>query len=297
MNKLHIAAAAFIAAIGMAGSACAADLYVPKYPAPEIECSWCGVYVGLNAGGDWGTSRVTLTPTGFWNEIGGDPNAGFFAANGSPTLSGSNFAGGGQVGVNGQWGGLVAGFEVDLEYIGFHSSRTASFTSPNAGPFGGSAEIFNYHENATNNWVSTQRVRFGWAVNPALLVYGTVGLALSEQNFSQTYSIPNFNGGALAPGFTSSASGTGSVSGLVAGWSAGGGVEWKFTPNWSVRGEFLYIYLLPVQANSVLTGNNIGSGFTAQHQDQFSTAIARIAINYQFDPFSVFVGKWMAEKP
>ena len=290
MNKLHLATAALTTAIGMTGAAYAADLPpAPVYPVPVMECAWCGVYGGLNAGGDWGRSQVTLKPGGFWNEIGGDPNAPFFGQAGSPSFNRSNFSGGGQIGVNSQWGGLVAGLEVDMEYIGFSASRTASFTGPAPAPFGGTPEIFNFHENVENSWVSTQRIRLGWAESPTLLLYGTGGLALSNQKFSQTYNIPNFNGGGvagLAPGFTANASGGGAVSTLVAGWTAGGGVEWKFAHNWSLRAEYLYVDLGEVQFDSTLTGTSggvaIGGLYTSHHTEHLWTNIARLGINYQF---------------
>src|SRR5262245_17419407 len=287
MTKLATSAA-LITAISITGSAWAADVPARVYPAPLAPvpvCSWCGVYVGLNAGANWGRSEATLTPSGFWSQ---DPNSGFFGASGSPEFNKTNFSGGGQIGVNSQWGNLVVGLEADIEYIGFSVSRNATFTGPFAGPFGGTSEVFNFDESVKNSWVSTQRLRFGWAASPAFLVYGTGGLALSEQSFSQTYTIPNFNGGGLAPGFTASVIGTGSVSKLRAGWAAGGGAEWKFAPNWSVRVEYLYIDLGKVQFDSVLGGTAgggagpIGLGFTAHHEDRIWTNIARAGINYQF---------------
>ena len=282
MNKLHGAGAALLTAISMTGSAWAADMAVPVYPAPVIACSWCGFYAGLNLGAAIGRSEVNLTPTGFWNEIGGDPNAPFFGAAGSPSFNSTDFSGGGQIGVNSQWGSLVAGLEVDMEYLGFSASRDATFTGPAAAPFGGTPEMFHFSERVKDDWVSTQRLRLGWAVNPEFLIFGTGGLTLSQQSFSQTYTIPNFNGGGvagLAPGFTVSTTGSGAVSKLVGGWTAGGGVEWRFAPNWSARAEYLYMDLGSVQFNSVLSGL---PGYTAHHQEHMFENVARVAINYQF---------------
>ena len=120
-------------------------------------------------------------------------------------------------------------------------------------------------------------------------VYATGGLALSQQNFSQTYAIPNFNGGGLPPGFTANAVGTGSVSRLFAGWTVGGGAKFKLTPNWSVRAEYLYIDLGTAQFDTQLAGiaaggaSPIGAGYTAHHEDHMWTNVARVAINYQFE--------------
>jgi outer membrane immunogenic protein len=285
MIKLGTTSAVLMTAISMTGSVWATDMPARVPLAPVAACSWCGFYVGLNVGANWGRSEATLTPGQFWNQ---DPNAAFFGISGSPAFNQTNFTGGGQVGVNSQSGRLVVGLEADVEYIGFSVSRNATFTGPFAGPSGGTAEVFNFADSVKDSWVSTQRLRFGWAASPAFLVYGTGGLALSEQSFSQTYTIPNFNGGGLAPGFTASAIGTGSVSKLVAGWAAGGGAEWKFARNWSVRAEYLYIDLGKREFDSMLVGTAgggagvIGAGFTAHHEDHIWTNVARVGINYQF---------------
>jgi outer membrane immunogenic protein len=272
MSKLHIVAgAALLTAVSAIGPALAADMPARVYKAPEPVplCAWCGVYVGLNAGAAWGRSEVTFSPGGFWNQ---DPNAPFFAGVGSPTFNRTNFSGGGQIGVNSQWQNFMFGLEVDIEYIGLNQSRTATF---------GTAETFTFNDSFKNNWVSTQRLRFGWASQVAL-IYVTGGLALSQQNFSGTYVSTNFNGGGLAPGFLGTVTGTGSVSHLTAGWSAGGGVEFKLAPNWSLRGEYLYIDLGKSRFDTVLGGVGVGSGFTALHENHMWTQIARAAINYQF---------------
>jgi len=277
--------AALAAALGMAGPAWAADM-PPAMPMraapPAMACSWCGVYIGLNAGASWGQSETTLKPTGFWNQ---DPSAGVFASGGTFNLDQTNFTGGAQIGLNSQWGAFVAGLEVDAQWIGFNVSRKATFVSNVAGPLGSTPEVFNFSESIKNSFVSTQRLRLGWAVNPALLVYGTGGLAVSYQEFTQTYAIPNFNGGSLAAGFTANATGGGQTASWVAGWSAGAGAEWKISSNWSLRAEYLYIDLGKVQFDAPTVGTVGGQsiqGFTAHHENHMWTQIARMAINYQF---------------
>ena len=197
--------------------------------------------------------------------------------------------GGGQIGINSQWFGFVAELEMTFEYIGLRQDRIATFTSPISGPFGGTPEVFTFNDSFKNNLVSTQRLRLGWASDTGL-IYITGGLALSQHTFSTNYSSPNFNGGSLAPGFVGiPVAATGSVNHLTAGWSAGAGIEFKLTRNWSLRAEYLYIDLGKSQFDTVLVGiagggaGPIGAGFTAHHEDHMQTAIARAAINYQFD--------------
>ena len=38
-------------------------------------------------------------------------------------------------------------------------------------------------------------------------------------------------------------SNTSSITQTRVGWTAGGGVEWKFDPRWSVKAEYLYVDL------------------------------------------------------
>src|SRR5262249_33843401 len=156
------------------------------------------------------------------------------------------------------------------------------------GPFGGAPEIFTFNDSFTNDWVSTQRLRFGWATDVSL-IYVTGGLALSQHNFSANYGSPNFNGGGLAPGFVGQpVTGVGSINHLTAGFSVGAGIELKLNINWSIRAEYLYIDLGKSQFDTVLVGNTggnggpIGAGFTAHHENHMWTNVARFALNYQF---------------
>ena len=74
------------------------------------------------------------------------------------------------------------------------------------------------------NWYGTVRGRLGYAFNN-VLVYGTGGLAYggvdSRIENSSTYKVSSTN----------------------TGWTAGGGVEYMFAPNWSGKIEYLHIDL------------------------------------------------------
>ena len=294
MKKLWIAGALALAATGVSAPAFAADMGPPPvHRAAVVECSWCGFYAGINLGGQWGRSETDFFPGQLWSQ---DPNANFFAGLGSPRINRNGFTGGGQIGMNSQWLGLVVGLEIDLEYIGLNVSRNgATFTGPFGGPLGGVGETVTFNETINNRWLSTQRVRLGWAATPAILLYATGGLALSRQEFTQTYSSPNFNGGALPPGFLAGVGATASEARLVGGWTVGGGLEFKFAPGWSLRGEYLYVDLGKVQATSTLAGAGPAGGlggFTANHENHMWTNIARASINYQWGALPVlYAGK------
>jgi outer membrane immunogenic protein len=226
-----------------------------------------------------------MTPTGLFVQ---DPNAPFFAAAGSPSFSPRSFTGGGQIGWNSQHGPWVMGLEADAEYIGLHASRAATFTAPLPNP---GQEVISFSENLKNDWVSTLRLRGGFATD-TFLIYATGGLALSEHHFSQTFAIPNFSaGGGLEQTFTTGMSGGGGTSKLVGGFALGGGMEWKFAHDWSLRGEYLYIDLGKASFDAPLACTSGGPGglcppapvgFTTHHEEHMWTNIARLAINYQF---------------
>ena len=80
----------------------------------------------------------------------------------------------------------------------------------------------------TSNWLYTLRPRVGFA-NGNMLTYLTAGLAVTDLRFSESIIL-----GAGGPSLT------GSTSNTVAGWTAGGGVEYALSYNWFIKAEYLY---------------------------------------------------------
>ena len=287
MNKLYLASAALVAAMTLTGQALAADmpLKMPvKAPPPPPVCVWCGWYVGLNAGGDWGRADKTF----IMNGLAPDPNFPFFDVAGSPSFRKTNFSGGAQWGVNSQWWGpWVVGAESDIEYIGLKGSQTATFHAVPPPP--GFEEDITFSHSIRDNWVSTSRIRLGYAQDNWLF-YGTAGIAVSRQRLTQVVSIPNFTvgggPGGLEEEFTVGVASGGSHSKYVGGFAGGGGLEWKIAPDWSIRAEDIYIDLRrsSFDATFVCTSSCDPSpvGFSAHHEVRMWTNIARFAVNYQF---------------
>jgi outer membrane immunogenic protein len=118
--------------------------------------------------------------------------------------SAAGFVGGAQIGYNYQINNFVLGAEADFGYIGVSRSATA---------FGSTATW-------RTRWDGSVRARAGVAVDRALL-YVTGGVAFADFGFAQT--IPAV-----------------SLSQTRVGWTLGAGVEYAVTPNWTVRGEYLY---------------------------------------------------------
>ena len=130
--------------------------------------------------------------------------------------------------------------------------------SVNCVPVAGGGHIF-----ANTEWMGTVRGRLGYLFTPAMLVYGTGGLAYGGVNASAVHSAvfqgsianlnPPFSG---FNGVTTLATvpGAGHFSSTRVGWIAGGGVEWMFAGNWSLKGEALYYQLgnASLNASSVI---------------------------------------------
>jgi outer membrane immunogenic protein len=85
----------------------------------------------------------------------------------------------------------------------------------------------------------------------------------------------------------------GSLSETRVGWTAGGGAEWMFLPNWSAKVEYLYYDLdrvtysagIPTaiaRAPGILAGTPIFT-LASQASARFNGNIVRTGINYHFN--------------
>ena len=237
----------FAAALLLAtsGSAFAADLATKKAPpAPLPTPMWKGFYVGLNAGGIWsnsGSANITTYPiyqtlatnaayTPYYSSLNGSLNIG----------STSGFIGGGQLGYNWQPGylnnNLVFGFEADIQGVVSTGNTTRTFNK--IAPLSNGGSVLNsMNANGNMDFFGTVRGRIGYLAMPNLLVYGTGGLAYGNVS----YSVNLAQYGLDASGAASQiALGSNSYSNVQVGWTAGGGAEWMFMPNWSAKVEYLY---------------------------------------------------------
>jgi outer membrane immunogenic protein len=246
-------------------SAQAADMApAPYYKAPvPVLCSWCGFYIGGNAGYTWSNQdAVTVGPTSATVLQGPQ-------IPGPVSVSREGFIGGGQVGYNWQWSpAWVVGFEADFQGVSASNTATASFA--------GSAALFPTNTTVSSKLESlgTVRGRIGFLAQPNWLIYFTGGLAYGEVQTSGT--LTDQGGGAP---FTFS----GSASGMKTGWTLGGGVEWAWTRAWSVKAEYLYYDLgtttLAMPLVTPVVGFAPGS-FAATFNNTGS--IVRAGINYHF---------------
>jgi len=247
-NRLLQTGAAFITLL--ASPVMAADMPVktslPPPAAPAF--SWTGVYFGLNAG--WlgaNNSLVNQATPGVDQNV--DPQelaalAGL--ATGDFSLGNkSGFIGGAGIGYNYQFNNWVAGIEADIQGIAgqaVNGSITSNTTTGLSSTLTGSMDT---------RWLGTLRGRLGVLPAPTVLVYGTGGLAYSEVQATTSLTQSDSSG--------FSGSGTGDdFAYLVTGWTAGGGVEWMFTQNWSAKLEYLHYDLGTTSITWQATDNTNG---------------------------------------
>jgi outer membrane immunogenic protein len=158
-----------------------------------------------------------------------------------------NFAlGGAEFGYNHQFGRFVVGGEIDISF-------TDGDTSETVGVLG------EYQSNI--DWLATFRLRAGYTWDN-LLVYATGGFAAAETDdrFIDPLGVRE------------------ETTGSRKGWTVGGGLEWAFYDNWSVKGEYLFVDLGDDEAIEDVNGV-LGFGeSTVEHKYH----VGKVGINYHF---------------
>jgi outer membrane immunogenic protein len=262
-----------VAALGVSGIACAAE--------PSGPPDWTGVYIGANVGGAWSETGNSLSIHN------GDPNGYFFppaipgvVASGTQNFDSSSLTGGAQLGYNWQpaagntgIGNAVLGIEVDFAALDLEESEGGRFlyTTNNA--------PYLLTEQASTDWMVTVRPRIGLGVSRGLL-YATGGLAIARFDFDQFFSEPPFTPTPEAA----------SISENELGWTAGGGIEYSFNKNWSIKTEYLFARFDVDDATGVLANANgssplpglVDSAAFINSLSDLDIHTLRAGINYKF---------------
>jgi opacity protein-like surface antigen len=176
---------------------------IPDYRAPAAHYDWTGFSIGAHVEGAWSNSSTVNTVTG---------------APAAPSdVSPWGWHGGIQLGYDYMMPSrVVVGIAGDV-------SSGARNTTTVAAASGISANENNVFDS------ETARGRLGYAVDNILL-YGTVGLAWSNNQYIRTQLTGTFN---LATPGTEEA-----VNKYLTGWTAGGGVAFAFEQNWNAFAEY-----------------------------------------------------------
>jgi len=274
-----------------AGSASAADLLkAPAMPLGGPVPSWTGWYIGATAGYGWSNQGIDNVVTStFCN-----PNDGGCRANTGPVASAAlaaaipphlstnpkGFIGGGEFGYNHQLGQFVLGVEADVSGADIKGSASAAQSVgvvgfPNTVNVGAAAS-------EKLDFFATLRGRLGFLVTPSFLAYGTAGFAFGHVSastaFAEAVGGPCGCGPAVATAASSSAT--------LPGWTAGGGLEWMFAPQWSLKGEYLYYdlgtmsYAQTITQTDSLGRNFFGAGVSSNVHVKGN--IARAGVNFHF---------------
>lgn len=221
--------------LGATGQASAADLYVrpglkdgPYVPVPAL---WEGFYLGGNVGGAWNTATVD----DHYDYVG-DPVS-------SNSLNGSGIIGGGQIGYNFQWGNIVFGPEADLGYLGLSASRSVALApAPDClAHYPGDMCGLNANYSTSGGLYGDITGRLGYAVD-RVLFYAKGGAAFLDVDIKANYVGQNCatarncylhpNAPVNASTFNFEQSET------LWGWTAGGGIEYALSQEWSVKVEY-----------------------------------------------------------
>jgi outer membrane immunogenic protein len=148
---------------------------------------------------------------------------------------------GGTLGANYQMGQFVIGAEGDYDWQNIRGSVTTGVCA--------AASC-----DTASNWLATFRARFGFAAD-RILFYGTAGGAVTDIKSS----IAALNWG----------------SSTELGWTAGAGIEYAITDNWTAKVEYLFADFEKATCNTACGGvTNISVGLYEN--------VVRGGVNYKF---------------
>lgn len=250
MKKILLAT---VAAIGFVGAASAADLGISPAPVYAPAFNWSGCYIGGYVGGAWNAENVQVYDINGYN--GGPPN-NYWSYD-----TDSSFIGGGTVGCNWQPVGSpwVFGLEGEIGAMDINGSAADPF-SPN----------FDTVAFATfGDWYGMITGRIGYAWD-RVLVYVKGGAAFLTTDLSV---VDACVAGACGGGLVNAA-----TSNDLTTWTIGGGLEYAFNWNWSLKAEYMYIGLDDATSCGIA---NDGLSYCWSH-DLEGIHTAKIGLNYRF---------------
>jgi outer membrane immunogenic protein len=233
------------------GSAAVLAFALASMPAPAVaaDLGVAPIYRAPAAVTNWTGSYIGISGGGAWgtagvhNDFTGDQTPHFDLRGGIVGVTS---------GFNIQNGHVVYGYEGDTSITG---KRGSSFDFPPNTAFTNEVK---------EPWLSTWRARFGYAQQNWML-YATAGAALGRVE-------TDFTG---PPGQISERH-------WHWGWTVGGGVEMRLTPDWSAKVEYLYVGL---QDKSYFTPAPTPAFASNQHV-VLDDHIVRVGVNYKL-PWSI----------
>jgi opacity protein-like surface antigen len=241
MGKIRTHLLATAALVALSSAAYAADMGMPLKapPPPPVVQDWSGVYVGLEGGYGWGKQdfdpafNFFQEPSSIW---GGSSSSSSFPF---PTISSVNQSGGvfgGHAGVQKQWGSVVLGAEVEVDWADITGTTTATGTQSFSEypPYSKTQTLtLNESINSKVDEVGYVGPKVGWAFSPNWMVYVTGGLAWAHKedtaNESATLTCSNgeeercYSNDSFAEAFGPQSGGV-----SMFGYAVGGGLDYKW---------------------------------------------------------------------
>jgi outer membrane immunogenic protein len=272
---------AVVASLGLTAMASAADLPARTYTkAPVIPpvFNWSGFYIGGFAGYAWADGNATATEAATATGV-------FYNGTGLPTTYGlkGSFLGGGTVGYNWQAPGsnFVFGLEGEAGYLHVRGSRQ-DVNAFNAGL----SPIDSVNTTRIGDAYGVIAGRIGYAWDRTLL-YAKGGVAFVGHSSS-------FNDSCIGAGAPGCGPGVLVInhSDTQTTYAVGAGIEYAFTPNWSLKGEYLYLgtrqtntssnFSVAAPANVLFTNSNSDPGIHT----------VKVGVNYRFNWGAPVVAKY-----
>ncbi len=204
-------------------------------------------------------------------------SAGYFAATSTTAISAAgrmrpeatNFTGGFEAGYNFQSGRWVYGLEADIGAMNHDETRRIQVVYPCCAP-----TAFFISQRVQTGWLTTVRPRLGYASGKALF-FISGGLAVTDLKYKGLLT-DTFNNAAESKEITPNKT----------GWLAGGGLEYKVSRRWSLKGEYYYSDF--GQLNATSTNLTVSSPPVAvpanvfHHESDFQSHIVRFGLNWHF---------------
>ena len=243
MKKFLLAGTALLTFVS--GSAMAADMRPAPAPAPVYtKAPMMPVF-------SWTGCYIGVEGGAAWGRSHHEDATGVLITNDYDVTGGLI---GGELGCNYQVSSWLFGLEGDLSWV------TKKGSASDIAPFNTAAV-----SGTKENWLGTGRARLGFLATPQFLLYATGGFAAAGVEADVT-----------PPGVA-----TVTETQTRWGWTVGGGGEYAFTNNWSIKAEYLFVQLqnasyfatpVPTPAGPVVTRGNV----------PLNNNIVRAGLNYKF---------------
>lgn len=266
--------------------------YSGRVGAMSPDPNWTGFYLGANAG-YWSSQAnkvVTTGSTSYINQtfpLGARNIASALAqvATNNFSLHSNGFLGGGQAGYNYQPSKKVL-LGLDISFDGLSDSdhpyalqkvvNLVDFDEYYVGSLSVKQKI---------NYLGAVSARLGYLYHPTFLIYGTGGFAYGNLELNTAWTANESLGPTVFPAIVIQ----NNLSKTLPGWTAGGGVEWLFKPNWSAKIDYIYYRLNNLNAPAVLAQHNgaetpaaLWGSAAANTALTASIGSVRVGINYHF---------------